>query len=175
MKDATTVDVCLADNFYGEDLIQEAFRLQVNCADEYEDKEFIIKLTSSQHIVAFYILGYERNYSFRKGMINTYVYIGDRVKCTDNPEVAGPIFASGFFKLSEPARGQYVCLKRYDAEKNEGTNYTLYGLRLYQTPNILEFVQSLEGPSTDNSDYPLSNLITNFANRCNIITLNPIY
>lgn len=97
------------------------------------------------------------------------------MRCTDNPEVAGPIFASGFFKLSEPARGQYVCLKRYDSEKTDDLDYMLYELRLYQTPNILEFVQSLEGPSTDNSNYPLSNLITNFASRSNVVIVNPIY
>lgn len=32
LKDATTVDVCLADDFYGEDLIQGAFRLQSKCS-----------------------------------------------------------------------------------------------------------------------------------------------
>ena len=100
LKDATTIDVCLTNNYYGIDLIQGAFRLQANCADSYSEKEFIIKLTSSENIQAILILAYERAARYRRRMINTYVYIGDSESCTDNTEVAGPIFSSGYFQLS---------------------------------------------------------------------------
>ena len=159
LKDATTVDICLKENYYGIDLIQGAFRCQAACGSVYEEKEFIIKLTSSQHIVALYILAYDRTYKYRKRMVNTYVYVGESENCTENPQVAGPFFSSGFFELSEPARGQYVCLKRYDSDVTDGLDFTLYEVRLYQTPNILAYVQSLTGPSSDDSDYPLTNLI----------------
>ena len=82
LKDATTVDVCLQADNYSIDLIQGAFRMQVTCSVQYDEQEFIIKLTSSKHILAVFILAYERPLGLRKRIINTYVYIGDSVKCT---------------------------------------------------------------------------------------------
>ena len=92
-------------------------------------------------------------------MINTFVYIGDNAVCTQNEKVLGPIYSGGFFQFDEPHLGKYVCLRREDASITSDKNFLLYEVRLFQTPNLLEFVQSVSGPTEDDDELKIQNLV----------------
>ena len=47
-------------------------------------------------------------------------------------------------------------------------------MRIYQTPNLLKFIKSVDGPESSNVDHVLTNLVENFDSRANNIDLNPI-
>ena len=84
-----------------------------------------------------------------------------------NTKVKDSIIEGGIHQFDQIGSGQYMSVRRDGRDQFNGSKYMTNGIRVYQTPNLLQVfpVTLTSDTSIGVAGYEAANLIQNFENR----------
>ena len=99
----------------------------------------------------------------------THVRVGDDGSdcSTLNTKVKDNIVEGGIHQFDQIGSGRYMSVRRDGRDQFDGSIYVTNGIRVYQTPNLLQVfpVTLTSDTSVGVTGFEASNLIQNFENR----------